>query len=315
MATNLHGIPKVGDHFDTSFGDSRWMDMSTSRASVWFLGDDPCGPMIYLSENEPTPEHGVPSPVHYHDSDQLRVIMEGSLQIGRTWLRGGHVRCQTAGGNYGPEIEGPTGAKEMIFFADRRGAFPHYAKPEDREAFGWVITALSELFGEHVPEPGSPEATREYRPMLVNSLGLEPRAGHIDTSFDDPAWSEVDGMRYSLWCLSANPAGPAVVLVDAPPGTEDVPVRQHGTDQFRLVLAGSCRIGDTWYRTGDVRVQDAGEFFGPEVTGPEGCRQVIVFARRDACQPVYADAADAVRSSGAHTALSHALADLVELAG
>jgi hypothetical protein len=162
-----------------------------------------------------------------------------------------------------------------------------------------MVDALHQQFESEFPAPGTPEATLEYRPEIVSSLGFEPHAGHMDTSWDDPSWPTVDGVRYSLWCLSADPGGPVVLLVDSPPGTPPVPTWRFATDHLRVVVAGSCKIGDRWYCAGDVRVQNADEPYGPETTGSEGSRQVIVFARRDRCVPLYADVTDARTSTPA----------------
>jgi hypothetical protein len=113
--------------------------------------------------------------------------------------------------------------------------------------------------------------------------------------------------------MSDDPGGPAVILLDIPPGARAVPARQYGCDHIRVVLGGSCQIGGTSYEAGGLRAQNAGTVFGPDVTGPNGCRQCILVARRDAWRARYADPAEDP-SLDWMTAIEDVLGQLVALA-
>jgi hypothetical protein len=298
VAATIDDIPLLDGHFDTSFGDPRWMQTAESRSSSWFLDDDLCGPMVYLLDSAPpsTPEPRFP--VHHHGSDEVRLVVRGALQVGRTWLYPGHLRMQKASGDYGPETTGPDGCQELVLFADRRGFIPEYPRREDQDALGWLAGYFEALYTGHFPVPGLHQGARGYDSLLSSSVPASSRHGRVDASFDDPSWPSENGVRYSFWAMGADPQRPLVLLVEASVGAPEVPPVQFPTDQFRMVLAGSCEIGGQCYRAGDIRIQQAGHFLGPEVTGPSGCQQVVVFARQAGAAPIFAASEDAARVTG-----------------
>ena len=274
MAVTTDQIPLLDDHFDTSFGDERWEQTGESRSSSWFLGDDPCGPMIYFLDSAQPAAEGPRFPVHHHDSDELRLVLSGALRVGRTWLHPGHFRMQAANHDYGPEMTGPDGCQEMVLFADRRGFIPEYPNARDEEALGWLAGYFATQYAGYIPERGAGEVTRNYRSLLAGSELVPSRHGHVDSSFDDPSWRSIGGLRYSCWAMGPEPLRPLILLVDAAPGVAVAPRLKFRTDHVRLVLTGSCDIGDHHYGAGDIRVQQAGHFLGPEVAGANGCRQI-----------------------------------------
>jgi hypothetical protein len=298
MAATTDDIPILDDHFDTSFGDSGWLLTGESRSSSWFLGDDPCGPMVYLLDSAPPANDGPRFPVHHHGSDEFRLVFTGALGIGRTWLQPGQVRLQAAIGDYGPEMTGPDGCQELVLFPDRRGFMPEYPRQSDQQALGWLGDYFQQLYTGHFPAPDASEAAGSYRSLLSGSVRTPSRHGRVDTSFDDGSWPTVEGVRYSFWALGAGARRPLVLLVDASPETAEIPRMMFGTDQFRLILAGSCEISGQHYGAGDIRVQQAGSFLGPEITGPNGCRQMVVFASLAEAVPAFAHPAEAGRVAG-----------------
>src|SRR5437016_6199126 len=80
------------------------------------LGEDPEGPVVGFLVDKPNAEYAA----HYHNSDYVTVIMEGSVRIGRKWYRPGSVYVQDGGAVYGPSLVGPEGVKAIVFFARRR---------------------------------------------------------------------------------------------------------------------------------------------------------------------------------------------------
>jgi hypothetical protein len=298
VAATIDDIPLLDDHFDTSFDDQRWTETGESRSSSWFLGDDLCGPMVYLLDSAPPATSEPRFPVHHHGSDELRLVVAGALQVGRTWLRPGQLRLQTAGGDYGPETTGPDGCQELILFADRRGFMPEYPRRQDQAALGWLAGYFQAQYADHFPPPEVGQAAPGRHGFLGSSVNASARHGRVDVSFDDPSWPLQNGVRYSFWAMGAEPHRPLILLVESSVGAVAVPPVRFPTDQFRMVLAGSCQIGGQNYRAGDIRIQQAGHVLGPEVTGPSGSRQIVVFARQADAAPVFSDPEDAARVTG-----------------
>jgi hypothetical protein len=302
VAATIDNIPLLDDHFDTSFSDQRWMDSGESRSSSWFLGDDLCGPMVYLLDSAPPSTSEPRFPVHHHGSDELRMVVTGALRVGRTWLHPGQLRMQRAGGDYGPETTGPDGCQELVLFADRRGFMPEYPRRQDQEALGWLAGYFEALYAGHFPAPEVGDAARGHS-FFGSSIDASARHGRVDASFDDSSWALANGVRYSFWAMGAEPHRPLILLVESGAGAPVVPPVRFRTDQFRMVLTGRCQIGGQCYRAGDIRIQQAGRFLGPEVTGPSGSRQIVVFARQADAAPMFSDPEDATRVTGPLTDL------------
>jgi hypothetical protein len=311
MAVTIDQIPLLDDHFDTSFGDPRWDQAGESRSSSWFLGEDPCGPLVYLLDSAKPASEGPRFPVHHHNSDELRMVITGALQVGRSWLHPGHFRMQPANRDYGPETTGPDGCQEIVLFSDRRGFIPEYPSARDQETFGWLAEYFATQYAGYIPEMESPEA-HVYRSLLAGSEKVASRHGHVDASFEDPSWRAVGGARYSYWAMGDERLRPLILLVEAEAGVAIAPPVKFPTDHLRLVLDGSCEIDGVPYRAGGIRIQQGGHFFGPEVAGPNGCRQIVVFARQADAVPVFADQADATRVKGYLADLSAGLGNLLE---
>ena len=144
----IQGIPYDQGHIDSSFKDPRWIrvgephqssageEASTHaddnadeddevRLMFWFLGEDPEGPVAVCAVHPRNPE-GKTTAGHFHKSDQLRLIVEGSLRIGKTWYKAGEMRIQQANAVYGPEEVGVDGCREIMFFSRRGGLLPMY---------------------------------------------------------------------------------------------------------------------------------------------------------------------------------------------
>jgi hypothetical protein len=126
---------------------------------------------------------------------------------------------------------------------------------------------------------------------VKNLQNVKYQHGHIDWSFDSNVWFD-DGSRAAaaggralktaMWFLGDDEDGPMVVCIDIPPNTTGhvTPAHSHASDQVRIILTGTFRIGNDWYGPGDIRFQEAGKIYGPEETGPEGSRQILIFNKR-----------------------------------
>jgi hypothetical protein len=129
-----------GGHFDTSVDDFPIVSDSPFLRTGWIpIGDDPDGPAVAIVVIPPGME-AMEGPPHFHNSAQVRVILEGSMKIGPTWYCKGDIRIQKEGMTYGPEVHGSEGSTELLFFANRRGMFPHY-KELDASAFGALMSS------------------------------------------------------------------------------------------------------------------------------------------------------------------------------
>jgi hypothetical protein len=141
---NLHGAETRNGHIDSSFGDPTWAEMpGIGKAAFWFLGDDPEGPMVVSFCSPPSPDI---TPAHSHPTDQIRIILEGSFRIGRTWYGPGEIRAQEADRVYGPEEQGPEGSKQILVMANRQHWFPTFARKSDREMTAPMVEMLRSTF-------------------------------------------------------------------------------------------------------------------------------------------------------------------------
>ncbi|MBS9376451.1 cupin domain-containing protein [Rhodococcus sp. B50] len=95
------------------------MDDGT-RFAAFFLGDGETDPAVFPMEVGPN----FRSPVHYHKTHYMSIILRGSLRVGKKWYGPGDIRLQEKGSVYGPEEAGPEGCFMLNIFADRRGFHP-----------------------------------------------------------------------------------------------------------------------------------------------------------------------------------------------
>jgi hypothetical protein len=120
--------------------------------------------------------------------------------------------------------------------------------------------------------------------MPNNLQNIEYAYGHIDWNFDDGAYfgQTASGLKSAFWFLGDDPDGPVALCIDIPPNTDgrEAVAHKHDSDQVRVFISGTFKIGNDWYKPGDVRIQEAGKYYGPEMAGPEGSRQILFFNKR-----------------------------------
>ena len=128
--------------------------------------------------------------------------------------------------------------------------------------------------------------------VAKNLQNQEYQHGHIDWSFESGVWFD-DGSRAAakgeralktaMWFLGEEEDGPMIVCIDLPPNTTGhvTPAHKHASDQVRIIVSGTFKIGNDWLKPGDIRFQQAGKIYGPEMTGPEGSRQILFFNKRN----------------------------------
>jgi len=142
--------------------------------------------------------------------------------------------------------------------------------------------------------------------MGMNLTRIKAMQGHIDSSFDDDRWMSApngSGGRFTFWFMGDDPDRPVVTCSVAPPnpdGLETAPAHSHSSDTIRIVVKGRFKVGTKWYEAGEMRIQEAGRIYGPEVVGPDGCKQIVIFEKRSSVTPKYAnDKAEGVREHAA----------------
>lgn len=92
------------------------------------IGDDPNGAVVMVVNMRPDIEF----PAHFHITDQVAIVIEGSFCVGRTWYGPGSIRLQDADSVYGPVKSGPEGCKIIGVFAERADVADHHASESDR---------------------------------------------------------------------------------------------------------------------------------------------------------------------------------------
>lgn len=129
--------------------------------------------------------------------------------------------------------------------------------------------------------------------MIKNFQNVKSQHGHIDWSFEEGPYfggetlgegsSASRGLKSAFWFLGDDENGPVALCIDIPPNTTGrlTSAHKHDSDQVRVFLTGTFKVGNDWYKPGDVRIQEAGKIYGPEMAGPEGSRQIIFFNKRN----------------------------------
>jgi hypothetical protein len=115
---------------------------------------------------------------------------------------------------------------------------------------------------------------------ITTNIGVAKRGGRMRFNIDEPKLGE-QFFGFTRFDFGDAPDGPLMVVQVIPPDLEFA-AHHHETDYCTIVLEGSMRVGRTWYRAGDFRVQDAGSTYGPVRIGPDGCKVVSFYADRSA---------------------------------
>jgi len=292
-------------HLDLDFTDrDGWVENMGATILGILMGDDRCGPFVALSYVEPTNEQMPRSFAHAHASDNWRISVRGTTNMGRDAYEQGQFRFHDGGVPYASDnfAWGPDGGFGIIMFADRRG-FP--IKPVKAELAEQMMPAQEEAgraMGIDVQDP-CPGA-----PAIITTLGATERA-HLDGGFDtSERWDEIaPGVRMAAGLAGEPTCGPVLVFVDCAAGTEAVPARSIGSETIVAPVSGSIDAGGVILRQGDVRVADADVDHPALVAGDDGAQVVVIFADRRELR----SALDDGKMSGAlGAALSPVLEDL-----
>jgi hypothetical protein len=295
----------VDGHVDLAYEDrAAWSESMGVMILPMMLGDDDCGPFIVLSHSEPSEEQMPLSFAHAHASDNWRISVRGTTNMGRDAYEQGQFRFHDGGVPYASDnfAWGPDGGYGIIMFADRRG----FAIRPVKADIAAKVTPEQEASGAFLgidmqdPCPGAP--------AIATTMGPTERA-HLDGGFDRSGeWDEIaPGIRMAAGIAGEPTCGPVLVFVDCAPGGEALPARSIGSETLVAPVSGSVDAAGVTLAQGDVRLEERDAEHPALVAGPDGAQLVAIFADRRALR----SALDAGTLAGAlGGALATVLADL-----
>jgi len=298
-------MASVDGHVDATYTDrTGWStDMGATILGI-MVGDDRCGPFVVLSYVAPSEEQMPLSFAHAHASDNWRISVRGTTNMGRDTYEHGQFRFHDGGVPYASDnfAWGPDGGYGIIMFADRRGFAIRPVKAE----IAARITPEQEAGGAALgidmqdPCPGAP--------AIATTMGPTAR-GHLDGGFDSSAeWDEIaPGVRIAAGIAGEPSGGPVLVFLDCAAGCEALPTHSVGSETLVAPVRGSVDAAGVALTQGDVRVEERDIEHPALVAGPDGAQLVVIFADRRALR----SALDEGALAGAlGAALSTALAEL-----
>ena len=282
-------MPSVDGHVDASYSDrSGWSESLGATILPIMAGDDQCGPFVVLSYVEPTEEQMPLSFAHAHASDNWRISVRGTTNMGTDTYEQGQFRFHAGGVPYASDnfAWGPDGGYGIIMFADRRGFAIRPVKAE----IAARVTPEQEAGGAAMgidmrdPCPGAP--------AIATTMGPLTRA-HLDGGFDGSGeWDEIaPGVRMAAGIAGEPTCGPVLVFLDCAAGCEAVPARAIGSETIVAPVSGSVEAAGTTLGQGDVRVEEADVEHPALVAGPDGAHLVVIFADRRALRAALGDGA------------------------
>ncbi len=296
----------VDGHVDANFEDrDAWVqDQLGATILPIMLGDEDCGPFVVFSHVEPCEDQMPLSFAHAHTSDNWRISVRGTTNMGTDAYEQGQWRFHDGGKPYASDnfAWGPEGGYGMIMFGDRRGFAIQPVKPEIAEK----VTPEQEMAGQALgidmrdPCPGAP--------AIQTTMGPTSRA-HLDGGFDgSSAWDEVSpGVRGSTGILGEPSGGPVLLFIDAAAGSEVLPARTIGSESIVVPVSGSIRAAGSELAHGDVRIEEADVEHPAVVAGSAGAQVVVLFGDRRALRSALDDH---TMTGPIATFLSSTLADL-----
>jgi hypothetical protein len=295
----------VEGHTDVTYADrAGWFtDMGATILPI-MIGDEQCGPFVVLSYVEPSEEMMPLSFAHAHASDNWRISVRGTTNMGKDTYEQGQFRFHDGGVPYASDnfAWGPDGGYGIIMFADRRGFAIRPVKASIAEKITPQQEAAAAGLGIDMQDP-CPGA-----PAIATTMGPTTRA-HLDGGFDTAAsWAEIaPGVRMAAGLAGEPTCGPVLVLLDCDAGCEAVPTRSLGTEVIVAPVSGSVRTADVELAQGDVRVEEADAPHPPLVAGADGAQLVLIVGDRRALR---ASLDDGSLAGALGTALSPVLAEL-----
>jgi hypothetical protein len=273
-------MPEVDGHVDMTYTDrSGWSEDLGAKILAMLLGDEHCGPFVVLSYVEPSEDQMPLSFAHAHASDNWRISIRGTTNMGRDTYEQGQFRFHDGGVPYASDnfAWGPDGGYGIIMFADRRGFAIRPVKAEIAERVVPAQEAAGAFLGIDMQDP-CPGA-----PAIATTMGPTTRA-HLDGGFDtSDQWDEIaPGVRIAAGIAGEPACGPVLAFLDCAAGCEAVPTHTLGTEMIVAPVAGSIDADGTTLAQGDVRVELPDVEHPALVAGPDGVQLVLIVADRRA---------------------------------
>ena len=279
-------VAPVDGHVDVTYSErAGWFEDVGATILPMMIGDDRCGPFVVLSYTAPMDEQMPLSFAHSHPSDNWRISVRGTTNMGRDTYEQGQYRFHDGGVPYASDnfAWGPDGGFGIIMFADRRGFAICPVKAEIAEKLAPQQAAAGAGLGIDMQDP-CPGA-----PAIATTSGPTVRA-HLDGGFDDTeGWREVGaGVRAVVGLAGEPTSGPVLLLLDGAPGAEVLPVRSIGTEVIVAPVSGSVDAAGTVLGQGDVRLEEGSVAHPAMVAGDDGAQVVVIVGDRRALRSAVA---------------------------
>src|SRR2546421_5647262 len=261
----------VSGHIDGLIRDDRipHQDDGLLSGAAFSLGDAMGGPSVMMTITRRL--YPKKAPTHLHKTDTFRMALGEPIVVGRTTYVHGEFRLQEVDSFYGPELwTDEVGTNQLLVMADRRGGRPFLTTPELQALSDMGRSAEEDLadgYRQH-------ERNAEVHHVIANNFGATAHAGHWDAGFTDTAgWPAMpDGSRLGVIAFGHPESGPVLLCWDRPPGVT-LPAFTAGADQARLVVEGSCRIGDRELPRLGFRLQQEATRHDRSASGPHGSKE------------------------------------------
>ncbi|MEZ5227947.1 MAG: hypothetical protein R2710_15120 [Acidimicrobiales bacterium] len=154
-------IESEGAHVDLDFRDTTiWTEFSGIPSLSMLFGDEEAGPYVFLSASVPMEEQMPTGFSHAHPSDNWRISVRGTTNMGRDSYGHGEFRFHDGGVPYASDnlAWGPEGGFGLVLMGDRRGFAITPVKAEVTERVEPTQVAAAKAMGiERLdPCPGAP---------------------------------------------------------------------------------------------------------------------------------------------------------------
>lgn len=268
----------IAGHDDFDYRDPvGWSDYFGSASRTFLFGDATAGPLAFLSASPPMDEQMPTAFAHAHASDNWRISVRGTTDMGRESFHHGQFRFHDGGAPYAGDnlAWGPDGGFGLIVFGDRRGFAIEPVKQSIRERVHPEQVAAGTALGIEMlsPCPGAP--------AIRTSMGATQRS-HQNGGFDESHdWPELtDGVRVFLGVFGEPERGPVAYLVDAEAGCTALPARHLGCETLIVPVGGSVSAGDDVLEQGSIRFEHADHPAPELVAGADGVQLVALVGDR-----------------------------------
>lgn len=282
MAQVLTRPPSVssGQNIDLDFRDTAsWGDFSGIPLVSILFGDEEAGPFVFLSSSEPMEEMMPLGFSHSHPSDNWRISVRGTTNMGPASYAQGQFRFHDGGVPYASDnlTWGPDGGFGLVLMGDRRGFAITPVKAKLAETMKPQQQAVGDGLGIDMCE------TCVGAPAISTTLGETKRA-HLEGGFDSTEdWIQIQpGVRVALGLLGEPERGPVICMVSAEPGAVLWPARTLDTETLVLPIEGSVMSAGETLDQGSIRLEAAGVATEAFVAGPEGAGLVAIVGDRRA---------------------------------